>query len=325
MMQEVPIVFAADMNYMKYCAVAIQSIIRTSSADKKYHIYVLCKNSPKATEEKMKSAVPGNMIIDFVDVSGMLDEQLLFVDGHVTKETYYRILIPEILPQWDKVIYLDVDLICNRDIADLLDADLNNKLLAGVITVGNENRKEYTQNFLGIPYETYINAGVLVMNNKEIIRRYGGGFVDACCGFLREKKKLKWHDQDLLNALCFPDIFYLDERWNTTPLRIMRRESKQIAEITKTDVEDAYIFHYATNKPWERSLMGMNLPFWLNAYGSAFFDEIISDYMKIADTNVHFETMCKDGRVSLSFLVKCLNETLISIVKQFSRTGKEGD
>ena len=39
-MQEVPIVFAADMNYMKYCAVAIQSIIRTSSADKKCCIYV---------------------------------------------------------------------------------------------------------------------------------------------------------------------------------------------------------------------------------------------------------------------------------------------
>ena len=84
--------------------------------------------------------------------------------------------------------------------------------------------------------------------------------MDACCGFLREKKKLKWHDQDLLNALCFPDIFYLDERWNKTPLRIMRRESKQIAEITKTDVEDAYIFHYATNKPWERSLMELNFP-----------------------------------------------------------------
>ena len=326
MIQKVPIVFAADMNYMKYCAVAIKSIIRNASADKKYYIYVLCKNILKSVEERMKSAAPDNIVIDFVDVSGMLDERLLFVDGHVTKETYYRILIPEILSQWKKVIYLDVDLICNRDVADLLDVDMNNKLLAGVITVGNENRKEYTQNFLGIPHETYINAGVLVMHNEEIIRRFGrGGFVDACCGFLREKRKLKWHDQDLLNVLCFPDIFYLDERWNTTPLRIMRVKSKQIAEITKADIDDTYIFHYATNKPWERSLMELNFPFWLNAYDSAFFDEIMSDYMRIADTKVHFETMCNDGCISLAFLMKCLYGTVISRVKQFDRSGKKGD
>lgn len=318
MKQEVPVVFASDEKYMKYCAVAIQSIIRNCSADKEYYIFILCDNISDSIKMRMKSISQDNVNIEFLNVEGLLDEQLLFVDGHVTKETYYRILIPEVLSKWEKVIYLDVDLICNKDIAELMNIDLTNKLLAGVITVGNENRKEYARNYLGIPYETYINAGVLVIHNKEINLRFGDGgkFVEACCDFMREKKTLKWHDQDLLNVLCFPDIVYLDDRWNTTPLRIMQRKNKSIREIDKTDIDRTYIFHYATNKPWEGRLMALNIPFWENAYDSVFFNEIMKEYSGIADTQTHFEKMCKEGRISLLFLLKCLYSTIINRVRR---------
>src|SRR6185312_11777778 len=42
----------------------------------------------------------------------------LRVDGHLTIDTYYRLLIEELFPQLDKVIYLDADLVINTSICD---------------------------------------------------------------------------------------------------------------------------------------------------------------------------------------------------------------
>lgn len=316
--REIPVVFASDEGYLKYCSVAIQSLMRSRAADTIYHIYILCECIADSVRQKLSSVSLPNVTVEFIEVGKNLDESLLFVDGHVTKETYYRILIPEVLAQWEKVIYLDVDLICNRDIAELMEINLDNRLLAGVITVGNENRKDYALNYLGIPYETYINAGVLVIHNREIHKRFGGGekFVEACCAYLREKRRLEWHDQDLLNVLCYPDIVYLDHRWNTTPSRIMREKNKRLEEIDRSDINESYIFHYATNKPWKNRLLALYVPFWENAYRSVFFDEIIKEYDSISDPKLHFISLCGEGRISLLFILKCFCRAIISRIKR---------
>lgn len=315
---EIPVVFASDERYLKYCSVAIQSLVRNQAENTIYHIYILCESIANSVKQKLNSVSFPNVTVEFIEVGGILDENLLFVDGHVTKETYYRILIPEVLEQWEKVIYLDVDLICNRDVADLIEVNLDGKLLAGVITVGNENRKDYALNYLGIPYETYINAGVLVIHNREIHKRFGGGekFVETCCSYLRGKKRLKWHDQDLLNVLCYPDIVYLDHRWNTTPSRIMCEKNKRLEEIDRSDINESYIFHYATNKPWKNRLLALYIPFWESAYRSAFFDEIIKEYDSISDPKQHFIRLCGEGRISLLFILKCFYWAIISRIKR---------
>lgn len=311
-MKKIPVVFAADENYMKYCSVALQSIIEHKVENELYYVYILCCSISDEVKQKMFNMASASVIIKFLDVEGKLEEELLFVDGHVTRETYFRILIPELLPQWDKVIYLDLDLICNVNISSLLEIEMGKNLIAGVITVGNENRKDYAQKYLKIPYETYINAGVLIFNNAEISKRFKNGFKEACYKFLEDKKVLKWHDQDLLNVVCYPDIYYLDSRWNTTLLRLMSMRSKKLEEISKSDVEECFILHFASNKPWEQSLQQVYLSFWDNASKTPFLEDIMVAYQRIEDVNISFRSLCKTGKISFSFLGRCFWDSVLS-------------
>lgn len=308
---KIPIVFSVNDHYVKYCSVALQSIIQNCSKDNFYYIYILYSQITENAKEKLSKMSSDNIIIEYIDVHDKIDSELLFVDGHVTEETYYRILIPDVLSQWKKVIYLDVDIVCNVDIELLMEIDIAESLIAGVVTVGNENRKEYTLKYLNIPYETYINAGVLVFNNEEINRRFSGRFKYYCYEYLRKKKVLKWHDQDLLNVVCYPSIYYLDSRWNTSLLRIITEKNRNnIEEINKDDIARCYILHYASNKPWNSKITTVSTFFWLYAYNSPFCSEIISEYGRIYDVSANFYSMCNTGEVSLKQMLKCLSACL---------------
>jgi len=85
--------------------------------------------------------------------------------------TYYRLLIPEILYQFEKVIYLDSDIIVLGDINKLFEMELGNKALGAVHEM---NKKAMYVSLmwgikpcreLGIPLKShYFNAGVLLLN-----------------------------------------------------------------------------------------------------------------------------------------------------------------
>lgn len=302
-MTSIPIVFAVNNNYVKYVSVAITSIIRHKNVENKYLIYVFHSDITPENQSRLMQMSSDNVHIECIDVSEKIDRALLYVDGRITEETYYRVLIPDILPQWDKVIYLDSDLICLSDIAPMLSIDMGTNEIAGVITVGNENRAEYTIEHLGIPSEKYINAGVLVFNNAVLRQK---PFLQECYRLLKEKKYLKWHDQDLLNTLCFGRICFLDPKWNTTVLRLVKEKGyNSEREVQKKDL-NCCIIHYASLKPWKSEMREVALPFWECVYDTPFAHDIICAYEEISDTKRHFKDMCTKGNTSLAFIIKCL-------------------
>lgn len=70
-----------------------------------------------------------NVAIRFVRVSDYFDEQNLFVDQHLSIETYYRLIIPEIMPDYHKILYLDCDMVVDCDVADLYEENLNGMIV----------------------------------------------------------------------------------------------------------------------------------------------------------------------------------------------------
>lgn len=301
--KNIPIVFAVNDNYVKYVSVAITSIIQHKNKNDQYRIYIFHSDITKTHQEQLAQMSDENLYIECINVSGKIDRALLYVDGRITEETYYRILIPDILTQWDKVIYLDCDLICLEDVAPMLSIDIGTNEIAGVVTVGNNNRAEYTLEHLGIPSDNYINAGVLIFNNAVLREK---PFLEECYQFLREKKYLKWHDQDLLNALCFGKIHFLDPKWNTTVLRIMKKKGYTCEkQVKKTDL-NCGIIHYASVKPWKSEMREVTLPFWKCVYDTPFTGEITSEYEEISDTKRCFRDMCAKGNVSLIWIFECM-------------------
>src|SRR5262249_47482849 len=62
---------------------------------------------------------------------------------HVPRATYARFLLPELLPNVDRVIYLDCDLLVHHDLADLYELSIGSNPLGAVLdstvkTLGGE-------------------------------------------------------------------------------------------------------------------------------------------------------------------------------------------
>ncbi|MGC4387295.1 glycosyltransferase, partial [Streptococcus suis] len=107
--------------------------------------------------------------IHFVTIDRDLFSNLpLTLDG-ITIETYYRYLLPEILVDCDKVIYLDSDLLIRCDVKELWDIDVSQHYLAGVNEIDIVNRFPDHKLKLGFDLdELFINAGVLVCNLQKM-------------------------------------------------------------------------------------------------------------------------------------------------------------
>lgn len=298
--QKIPVVFAVNDEYVKYLAVCITSILSNSQTGF-YDFRVLHRNISKENQTKLKQLSGKKGTISFINVEGLLDSGKLYVSGHVTEETYYRILIPSMLPEYDKVIYLDCDLIVQGDLSVLFyKVDFtDNQWIAGTLAANLEGKNDYTTEHLGIPSNTFINPGVLIMNNRALRNQ---PFLQNCMFFLDEKKWLEQHDMDLLNAVCYGHICVLDRKWHATIGTIACSLGKRTDELTIEEISNYFIVHYATNKPWKTEITESSLLFWQYVAGSGFSHEIAAAYQPVTNSRQNIEGMCRRNEVSFSYI-----------------------
>ena len=131
-LKEIPIFFAIDDGYTKFLAVAIQSLIENASKDYKYLIKVLHTNVQKEHMEQIKKYENQNVSIEFVDLKYYIEKvkDKLYTRDYYTNTTYFRLFLPELYPQYDKVLYLDSDIIVLGDISELYNTDMGTNLVA---------------------------------------------------------------------------------------------------------------------------------------------------------------------------------------------------
>ena len=298
----IPVAFAVNDNYLKYASVTIASILHYQKEDERYFFYILHRNICQKHQTVLKDWITAQgAFVEFINVREKIDSRLLYVSGYVTEETYYRILIPELLPEWEKIIYMDCDIICLSNLGDILDITEfdEDTWLAGTMASRNEGRNNYCMEHLGIPSDTYIFAGMLIMNVRKLNETR---FREKCLDFLKEKKWLKQHDMDLINAVGYGHIQILDQYWHTTVGAIAYNAGISAELLKKKDI-NCCMLHYATLKPWTTELIEVTLPFWQYVFCTPFSTEISEAYREISDTKKHFSDMCKRNEISLAFLI----------------------
>ncbi len=168
--------------------------------------------------------------------------QDLFVNAHISYETYFRILAPELIAV-DKLLYLDSDLIVRTSLTELYETDMKDSAIAAVRDYKGQERKPD----LGIEAKfTYINAGVLLMNLKYWREQ---GYSAKLLDYIRKMgSKLKYWDQDAINALLHDRAILLDERWN------VQASSFEAPDIDPSVLEHPAIIHFTgAAKPWHIS------------------------------------------------------------------------
>lgn len=264
----IPIVFATDENYIFYTCVAITSLAVNAAESTEYDIYILTgEKFPDGNLLDRTGQRYSNIHIRFLQVSPEAFQNVVINNGHVTKATFYRLLLCDLLDA-DKCIYLDSDIIVTEDLQALYSEDLEEYYLAGCrdiwIDLLTEEKREERRVRTGLAsMEKYVNAGVLLLNLRKI--KEDG--VDKM--FLRQlNEDYLFEDQDIINVCCYDKMKHLPAKWNIYTLflgQLGEMRSKGIGEtVLKAFQERKGIIHYATPfiRPWECSLYRANDKWW---------------------------------------------------------------
>lgn len=274
----IPIVFSTDHNYVMQTGVAILSLIKSAS-DSIYEIYVIINDD--VTEEdklllnKQISLFPIHTI-DFIEIGDIFEES--FEVRGISTAAYSRLLIPWLLPQYDKVIYSDVDVIFRIDLEKVYKEDLSNYYLGAVPSVAASIYTSYRKYIfkLGFKLDEYCNSGFLLINCKQ---QRGAGLKQI---FLKEaKKNYIFQDQDIINIICKGHIKFLSQKYNLTPYfytlvksknNILNKFYGSPALINKYLNSKDCILHYAGDKPWKTFTYAWT-DWWMTYRESIFYNQ----------------------------------------------------
>lgn len=276
-MNRIPVIFSIDNNVVVQCGVTISSLLINAKPETQYDIYILYDEQGLAEyeRERLVDAFRGwpAARISFVNVNDLLlDSSSVF--GHVTAATYYRLVIPELFPQYNRVIYSDIDIIFQQDLSELFaDSLQNDELVAAVLDLAIDNKHFFQSSLpgqIGKSEKDYFNAGFLVMNLKRMREEK---IVDA----FREHsgKGYAQNDQDVLNVVCNGRVQLLPSKYNfqlnhfSNYMWGRQNPELQFGELFKTAT-----LHYTwKNKPWN-SLECIAADTWWHYYKlSPFYDD----------------------------------------------------
>lgn len=265
MNKEIPVFFAVDNGYIPFLSVALRSLIDNTSKENIYAIKILYTNVTEENKIKIKKYETENISIEFVDLNKQLEKikEKLYTRNYFSNTTYYRLFIPELYPEYDKAVYIDSDTVCLSDIAELYNTDMGDNLIAGIpdgVIQAIDIFKDYVERVVGVAdYNNYFNAGVIVMNLKEL-RDYK--FEEKFIYMLEKIKFEVAQDQDYLNRLCKGRVKILDYSWNRMPV------------MGKTE-EKINLIHYNLGaKPWYFDNVVYQEYFWEYAKKTEFYNEI---------------------------------------------------
>ena len=266
MTTEIPIFFSTDDTYAPYLDVAISSLIANASKEFHYRIIVLNTGLNNSSIDKIKRHEQDAFKIDFIDISNDLEKIKSKLKNvyHFSIVTYYRLFISSLFPQYDKVIYLDCDLVVLGDISELYHTELGDNILGACPEQFVQNTEEfraYAAQALAVDPDKYVNAGVLLMNLTEFRKnKIEEEFIRLISNY---EFDLLDPDQAYLNYLCFGKIRVLANGWNKEPMPLVCEGKKNIV-------------HYALyKKPWQYDDVIDGEYFWHYAEQSPFYEEIL--------------------------------------------------
>jgi lipopolysaccharide biosynthesis glycosyltransferase len=129
-----------------------------------------------------------------------------------TGAMWFRIFLPELLPDVDRILYLDVDTVAVDSLKPLAEIALDGYFLAAVTNVFQREHLHRPASLGLSGPESYFNSGVLLMNLDEMRDH---GCTSALAEFAASRgPQLEWPDQDALNVVLGERRLPLHPRWN---------------------------------------------------------------------------------------------------------------
>ena len=291
-MNEIPVFLASDDKFAPFIATTLVSILQHTKSF--INCYVLDSGISQKNKDKILKIYKNftNIDIEFININ--VNKYFFNLPDlpHISKAMYFRLLIPLLKPEFDKVIYSDIDVVFEKDIESLYNVDLEEHIIGAV--------PEYRHKELGLDYEERMQrlglnpehpifmSGLLIIDVKKWNDNNVTHNLLQLAQELNEQGKLVLPDQDILNKYFENNYKCLDKKFCVIPKALkLNFGEKEIEAIKK----EAVIYHYAGGgkfKPWNNKKIEGAESFW--------------EYVKYTDFKSEIEQIYKRFNTDVSFL-----------------------
>lgn len=248
---------AANEKYMHPLRVMLTSLLCNNKGEN-HNIYFLYNNVCKNSVASLKKYIEKNFDCNFNPC--LIHEEYFNefpISHHFSIETYYRFLAQDIVPQSeDRVLWLDADMIVRKPLNEFYYQDFEGKSLVACKSINTDPQALLDR--LGCPQgAVYFNAGIILFNLNKL---RGITLQDYYKFYEHNKEKIRWLDQDILNAIYALDVKIADYR-----IYNMQFFSNPVPIEDQETVESmSAVLHYIGNKkPWDDDYANPYKKYWI--------------------------------------------------------------
>ena len=268
---KISIAYAPDDNYVNQTVVSMKSALEHNEQVE----FIIMYSKLSAESMQKLGAVGGSLRLIKIDESQFAD---LTLSKWVTVQAWFRIKLPDLCKDLDKVLYLDCDTLIRGNLDELFSLDLTDKYLAGVKDVWGVSK--YVKR-LGMKSGVYVNSGMLLFNCDYCRKEH---FFDKVVDFAKNNAKIiEFCDQDSINKVVdehklviSPKYNLMDTWWRGGYYEFEGEEETEYLQAK----ENPIIAHLTGLKP---AFKGCGNKFkdewWEVAKKTKIYDELLRDYM----------------------------------------------
>ena len=313
----IPIVVRISDYYTPYFAVLLQSIINNANTSNYYDIIVLANNISKDNKQNITYMLDGldNISIRYINPEYLIDDASFYIPSSTcTRESYYTLFIPWLLPNYTKLLVIDSDLILQGDIAEIYNQDISDYLAGAckdIVFMGmlnlnrDDNILEYVKYDLKLkkPYN-YVNTGILLLNTLNIRKQFEFNKM------IQETSSVQYRilEQDLINILFEDQIKFIDNKYNhMAEVNIWVTENianapKKYNYINKQVHKNPFVIHYANQpKPWSNPNIPYSYKWWEIARKTPFYEIILQRMTYEQSNHISFTKLDHFSRIMFPF------------------------
>ncbi len=261
----IDIVCSTDGRFIMQTGVMIKSVCM-SNPDNDICFHVLIDDTVSSDDKAaLKSTIESAKAdMEFYRADNILSSypKIGKVNSYISKATYYRLAIPELLPSLDRVLYLDGDIIVRHSLVEMYNLNLE-----GISLYAVSEMDEADQPYNRFGYSSdhgYFNAGVLLINLKYWREH------DSLNRFLNvinnHADRIVAHDQDTLNIVFNDSWKRMPIKYNLLSGHLYKRESQNPKdrlrygdEMDKAALDPVVVHFTGPFKPWYQE--GKNHPY----------------------------------------------------------------
>ena len=248
-------------NYSKWIGTTIQSVMDNTASAVCFHILI---DESVSDENKTRLLLmthnnPHKVVFHLVRTEEF--SEVMGRVGTFTVGALFRALLPELLPELNRIIYLDADLLFCKNIKELWDIDIEQWCVAGVKDTVQANKKNPSVAISkgGVNPEEYVNSGVLYMNLRRI--REKGKLSKLMIEYLKRNQDASLPDQDAINVIFANEKLILDSSWNCFSNQARGEKSDKLCnkvfhfagdymQISSGSILDRRYYEMLSRTPW---------------------------------------------------------------------------